>query len=299
MRAGTCLSEILSSCKKPSKTTHCLPLCSFLLTTTTLAPRYFLFASCLIVLSNEFGAVYENPSYQDSMDSAIRIVTYCAEADPQAHRLLYILHSFQSAVADVRANHMDSPAMPAVATANREHKDPIASLFGTSRKGSFSAISPFISHGKTTTTQLASISTKAEHLSSGPLGAGGGARTSLTGVSPVSSAGARDPDTADGELDFDNLWNPWTMGTSMGPTMLAPGRTPSLNNPAIDPSHPSVPASVPPLGPHLPSVSVPTRDPALQDYTGYPPTVASTPASNRFATGPSASASSLYTPGRY
>lgn len=56
--------------------------------------RYFLFAAALIILSNEFAGLYENEHYAESMRSAIQIMDYCATADIQAQRMLYILKSF-------------------------------------------------------------------------------------------------------------------------------------------------------------------------------------------------------------
>ncbi|KAM0597330.1 hypothetical protein ACHAPH_005058 [Verticillium nonalfalfae] len=73
---------------------------------------YFLFAASLIVLSNEFGSVYANPSYELLINNSITIMQYCAKSDPQANRLLYILNSFKAAVAHVREQDMDTPALP-------------------------------------------------------------------------------------------------------------------------------------------------------------------------------------------
>lgn len=60
---------------------------------------YFLFAAALIVLSNEFAALYPNSSADQCIENAITIVAYCGETDPQASRLLYILATFRSVVA--------------------------------------------------------------------------------------------------------------------------------------------------------------------------------------------------------
>jgi len=60
--------------------------------------RYFLFASALVVLSNEFSALFENPSASTCIENAISIMHYCAEHDPQASRLVFILTSFRDVV---------------------------------------------------------------------------------------------------------------------------------------------------------------------------------------------------------
>ncbi|KAI9680906.1 MAG: hypothetical protein M1829_000986 [Trizodia sp. TS-e1964] len=82
---------------------------------------YFLFAASLIVLSNEFGQVYVNPPAKARINSAIHIMAYCAETDPQALRLMYILTTFR----DVVASQNDRPRTRLLPTA----EDPMANLF--------------------------------------------------------------------------------------------------------------------------------------------------------------------------
>ncbi|KAI9881117.1 MAG: hypothetical protein M1830_008275 [Pleopsidium flavum] len=60
---------------------------------------YFLFAAALVVLSNEFASLYINTSADQCIESAITIIAYCGESDPQASRLLYILTTFRDVVA--------------------------------------------------------------------------------------------------------------------------------------------------------------------------------------------------------
>ena len=60
---------------------------------------YFLFAAALVVLSNEFAGLYPNSSADQCIENAITIAAYCAETDPQASRLLYILTTFRNVVA--------------------------------------------------------------------------------------------------------------------------------------------------------------------------------------------------------
>ncbi|ROT40377.1 hypothetical protein SODALDRAFT_321744 [Sodiomyces alkalinus F11] len=175
---------------------------------------YFLFAACLIALSNEFVSVYENPLYNDCMGSAIEVVRYCAETDPQANRLLYILHSFQAAVADVRAKHMDPPALPVVMGTQRELRDPVLNLFSSrsvSRKDSLVTVP---SHPPPSgVPQLGQLLKNMENQNGSVMPGGG--QASLMGVSPVSSGSFRDADGTEGELDFERLWNPGTAGASM------------------------------------------------------------------------------------
>ncbi|RKU40062.1 hypothetical protein DL546_000525 [Coniochaeta pulveracea] len=74
-----------------------------------LSPRnpfvlYFLFAASLIVLSNEFFGLFAvqspNQTYETTIENAIRIMKHCAETDPQAKRLLYILNAFRDVVSE-------------------------------------------------------------------------------------------------------------------------------------------------------------------------------------------------------
>jgi hypothetical protein len=59
---------------------------------------YFLLASALIVLANEFSSLYQNPYAKIYIRNAIDIMQYCAETDPQARRLMFILTEFREVV---------------------------------------------------------------------------------------------------------------------------------------------------------------------------------------------------------
>jgi hypothetical protein len=57
-----------------------------------------LFAATLIVLSNEYAALYHNNQYDSLVASALEVLSYCAQSDPQAHKLLIIVRSFRDVV---------------------------------------------------------------------------------------------------------------------------------------------------------------------------------------------------------
>jgi hypothetical protein len=59
---------------------------------------YFLFAAALIMLSNEYAMLYRNEAAEQCIRNSINIMAYCAETDPQASRLLYILSTFREVV---------------------------------------------------------------------------------------------------------------------------------------------------------------------------------------------------------
>ncbi|KAI0526254.1 fungal-specific transcription factor domain-containing protein [Xylaria bambusicola] len=55
------------------------------------------FAAALIVLSNEFASLFNNPDARTSIGSAMSILRFCALNDKQADRVLYIVESFNKA----------------------------------------------------------------------------------------------------------------------------------------------------------------------------------------------------------
>ncbi|KAI9166702.1 Filamentous growth regulator [Paramyrothecium foliicola] len=73
---------------------------------------YFLFAAVLIILSNEFAGLYRNTQFDSFMSSAIETLSYCAETDVQAHRLLFIIESFHAVVQQRMRSAQSSQARP-------------------------------------------------------------------------------------------------------------------------------------------------------------------------------------------
>jgi hypothetical protein len=59
---------------------------------------YFLFAATLIILSNEFVGLYRNNLYLPLITNAIDVISYCAQYDEQAQRLIYIVNHFHLVV---------------------------------------------------------------------------------------------------------------------------------------------------------------------------------------------------------
>jgi hypothetical protein len=64
---------------------------------------YFLFAAALIMLANEYAMLYRNDLAEQCIRQSINIMGYCAETDPQASRLLYILSTFREVVLEQTA----------------------------------------------------------------------------------------------------------------------------------------------------------------------------------------------------
>lgn len=91
---------------------------------------YFLFAASLIMLSNEFFGLFNVENYETSIEHAITIMRYCAETDPQADRLLYILTEFRAVVAEKGQSTRQDPASaaPKISSTPSSTFDPMANL---------------------------------------------------------------------------------------------------------------------------------------------------------------------------
>lgn len=102
---------------------------------------YFLFAASLIVLTNEFGALYHNDAYETCISNAISITQYCAETDPQAARCLYILAAFRDVVA--RKGKPPIDVAPTIQSTPSSTYDPMADFLGPhDHRQSGSSMSP-------------------------------------------------------------------------------------------------------------------------------------------------------------
>ena len=60
--------------------------------------RYFLFAAAVIVLTNQFFGLYENPDYDTCIENSITILAYCGKSNPLADHLHSIVTSFRDIV---------------------------------------------------------------------------------------------------------------------------------------------------------------------------------------------------------
>ncbi|KAK1963511.1 hypothetical protein LY78DRAFT_683234 [Colletotrichum sublineola] len=216
---------------------------------------YFLFAASLIVLSNEFAAMYPNPSYETSISNTIAIMRYCAASDPQANRLLFILTSFRNVIYELRQKKTEQPAMPAPPTLSpTSTQDPISTIFRSSRvsrKNSFATNTSGQSAASVKAMAPPPPSAKTDHSFSTPTGphAGQSPAVSTPGMSQgeQSVRMSGDSDTADGELEFDQLWGwsavPNTTGGSLagGSAAVPAGAPPALMTAATPPNAPTFP----------------------------------------------------------
>ncbi|KAI9812164.1 MAG: hypothetical protein M1827_004830 [Pycnora praestabilis] len=153
---------------------------------------YFLFAATLIVLSNEFSRLYANDSANQCINDVISVFAYCAESDPQAARLLFIMTAFRGAI----SSHVERSK----ARLNSHRNDPISKI----RAPSNEAPQPYDAGA----TSFPSIETPSAppDLPTPRNGSFSGLldvnvlHNPVTGLSEESSA-------VDEQIDFDAFWN--------------------------------------------------------------------------------------------
>lgn len=158
------------------------------------------------MLSNEFAALYPNPTYATSISNTISIMNYCATSDPQANRLLFILNSFRNVVYELRQKKPEQHAMPAPQQMSPTSiQDPISNLFkpsAISRKNSFATNTPV---AKVMAPPPLSMKTEHSFSSAGVSPAGSTPGMSHSGGDLSARLGG-DSDMGDGELEFDQMW---------------------------------------------------------------------------------------------
>ncbi|KAL5116861.1 hypothetical protein ACEQ8H_005213 [Pleosporales sp. CAS-2024a] len=81
---------------------------------------YFLFAAALVILSNEYAGLYRVDASDTCIINAINIMSYCADSDQQASRLVYILTSYRDVVAQQRlrrkSSTTDNTTLPSISS---------------------------------------------------------------------------------------------------------------------------------------------------------------------------------------
>ena len=160
--------------------------------------RYFLFAAALIILSNEFSSLCANPAASLGISNSISLMTYCADSDPQAQRLLYILTTFRDVV-----NNQQERSWPRIAS---QADETMVSFF----TGVPAHLDPILPNKEKRTVRMA------RKLSDSKNGAAGSDTSTLSNTLATSSNGSSAPDEA---IDFDALWA-WPAATAAA---AAPG----------------------------------------------------------------------------
>jgi hypothetical protein len=81
---------------------------------------YFLFAATLVILASDFAGLYQIEVTDNCVTNAINVMNYCAESDPQASRLCYILSTFREVVSQQRIRrretHANDSTLPSIAS---------------------------------------------------------------------------------------------------------------------------------------------------------------------------------------
>ncbi|KAK4106770.1 hypothetical protein N658DRAFT_415070 [Parathielavia hyrcaniae] len=235
---------------------------------------YFVFAASLVILMNQFSSLYSTDEYHKTMRDATDIVTYCAEIDPQARRVLDIITRFSEVVSKWTKDHAypapqlsadfrclyAQPTRPGPAS---EHMHPGSAVnLGTQRKSSSQAVNG-PDPGLLTPPPLSKLS----HLDilhnqvhSGPLEArvhpmtplhanAHGSVVSLVAGRPSISAQSSissEPLSGNIEFEFDGLWNSFI--NHLPPvSSVAPG----INNLALQFPPPVIGAPTEPYGAYL------------------------------------------------
>lgn len=194
---------------------------------------HFLFAAALVVQSNEFASLHKNPSYGETYQQALSIMTYCAKTDPQASRLVYIMTTFHNVIV-------------ARAPASSSLRDP-SSIPNTPAGAGGSLVSTpdpmanfFLSHSTPTNTAAAQQQQQHHAPTSAPASSsGGGAFDPALSVPPPHHQHHQPqaPQAPGGLLrrDSANTNGPPTCGPSPSPGMMPTALTPTTSSTGGDP----------------------------------------------------------------
>ncbi|KAF1816427.1 hypothetical protein P152DRAFT_389523 [Eremomyces bilateralis CBS 781.70] len=90
---------------------------------------YFLFSATIIILCNEFVYLYQHSDATRDIENASRLMDYCAETDPHASTLTYIVSSFRDVVEKEKAKRpqpSDGPSPEPTSTGAYPNPNPVA-----------------------------------------------------------------------------------------------------------------------------------------------------------------------------
>ena len=190
---------------------------------TDLAFRHFLFAAALVILSNEFASLHKYPTYSSHISQAISIMRYCAETDPQATRLIYILSTFQDVVSKVSPQSSEDRLEATTRTGATAAS--ILDSTGVFFLDQPSSRSSTLQSHKTQTSRENSL-TSADPTTRRSYTSATVSPTTTTAIpqsfpsvpSSVVHSQDRDEQVVEAEFEFDALWQGWNMqGGGHGP----------------------------------------------------------------------------------
>jgi hypothetical protein len=141
--------------------------------------------------------LYRNPGSVRCINNAITIMTYCAETDPQAQRLIFILTAFR----DVVAHQVGQPHPPRFMI---HSEDPMASFFGQPQgPATIPAIKTDGSIGEPASGLTGQVTSPVRTRKSSIDDTAMGMHGPLTG----GSLGGADDSSGEEAIDFDAFWN--------------------------------------------------------------------------------------------
>ncbi|KAI0166416.1 hypothetical protein GGR57DRAFT_25411 [Xylariaceae sp. FL1272] len=169
------------------------------------------FAAALIVLSNEFAALYHNPDARSSIGSAASILRFCAHTDAQADRVSYIVESFDKANEGRGPNakrlYFPGRKTPTLHTLSQNSNlDPMRQFFNLGRSDPL-LMSSFSDDQTLTSLSLPPISSIPSLMStSAQQPSPEGSASMSSGIGTATSLGQA---MGESEFDLNNIWSEW------------------------------------------------------------------------------------------
>lgn len=187
-----------------------------------------------MVQSNEFASLHKNPSYGETYQQALSIMTYCAKTDPQASRLVYIMTTFHNVIvsrAPASSSLRDPSSIPNTPTGGAtgggtlvSTPDPMANFF--------------LSHSTPTATTTAAAHHHAPTSAPAPPSSSSSTfDPALSSMPPHHHQTHHQPQPPPGlhRRDSANTNNPATCGPSPSPGMMPTALTPTTSSTGGDP----------------------------------------------------------------
>lgn len=190
-----------------------------------------------MVQSNEFASLHKNPSYGETYQQALSIMTYCAKTDPQASRLVYIMTTFHNVIvsrAPASSSLRDPSSIPNTPSGGAagggtlvSTPDPMANFF--------------LSHSTPTTAQQHAAPTSAPAPASSSSGSAFDPALSMPPQHPhphphhPHHQQPQPPPSGLHRRDSANTNNPVTCGPSPSPGMMPTALTPTTSSTGGDP----------------------------------------------------------------
>ncbi|KAK8026896.1 fungal specific transcription factor domain-containing protein [Apiospora marii] len=197
---------------------------------------HFVFAAGLIIFSNEFASLYHNPKAEEAIRSCKSFLKYCAQYDPQAERVSWIVEAFdranKSRQPSARRLSLPSRKIPIInIPAPNNTYDPMVGFFTPNRPSSqqsLPSLPPIIKQEPSMSAPglPKSLPPILPSVLQQPSPEGSGASPVNTGLVQTGVHGMEGISAHETEFDFDSLWPNWH--TTAGPVQMS--------GPQVDPS---------------------------------------------------------------